>query len=88
MVRSFSRAPAFWLLFTASIAATMGLAWWVVVPLTLVGLSISSLPKYIALWPRAAKAGAQGAWWRTIALSTFNSLAAAPAAFMVGNLTR
>ena len=46
------------------------------------------LPKYIELWPRAERVGAQGEWWTTVALSTFNSLAAAVAAFVLGNLVR
>jgi len=32
-----------------------GVAWWVMVPLVVAGLSIVSMPKYIALWPRARK---------------------------------
>jgi len=26
----------------------------------------SSLPKYIGLWPRAERAGAQAEWWKTV----------------------
>jgi hypothetical protein len=33
--------------------------WWVVLPLTLAGLSIDSLPKFVALWPRAQDVGAE-----------------------------
>ena len=82
------RAPEFWLLLVACIASTVGVTGWVVIPLTLAGLSISSLPKYIELWPRAEKVGAQGEWWKTVILSTFNSFAAATAAFAVGRLAR
>jgi hypothetical protein len=32
--------------------------------------------------------GAQTEWWKTVALSTFNSLAAAVAAFLLGNVLR
>jgi hypothetical protein len=43
------RAPEFWLLVTAALAAAGGLPWSVVVPLTLAGLSIASLTKYVGL---------------------------------------
>lgn len=49
----FWREPEFWLLLVATLGATFGLSVWIVVTLTVAGLSISSLPKYIALWPRA-----------------------------------
>jgi hypothetical protein len=45
------RAPEFWLLLVASVTATVGVAWWVTVPLVVAGLSIVSMPKYVALWP-------------------------------------
>jgi hypothetical protein len=60
----------------------------IVIPLTLAGLSISSLPKYVELWPRAERVGAQAEWWKIVGLSFFNSLAAAVAAFVLGNLVR
>lgn len=84
---SFWRAPEFWLLLAASFVSMLGVAWWVVVPLTLAGLLVSSLPKYIELWPRAARVGAHAEWWKTVALSTFNSLAAAVAAFVLGKFS-
>jgi hypothetical protein len=62
--------------------------WIVVVPLAVAGLSISSLPKYIALWPRADQVGAEAEWWKTVLLSLLNNLAAACAAFLLGNLSR
>ena len=65
-----------------------GVRWWVVVPLTVAGLTISSLPKYIELWPRARDVGAAWAWWTTVGLSTLNSLAAAIGCVLVGHLTR
>jgi hypothetical protein len=65
-----------------------GVTGWIVIPLTLAGLSISSLPKYIELWPRAERVGAEAEWWKTVGLSFFNSLAAAVAAFVLGNLVR
>jgi hypothetical protein len=57
--RQVLRAPEFWLLVVASLAAAGGVQWWVVLPLTLAGLSITSLPKYVAFWPRARLAGAE-----------------------------
>ena len=57
------RAPEFWLLLVASAAATAGVAWWVTVPLVVAGLSIVSMPKYVALWPRAREVGAELEWW-------------------------
>jgi hypothetical protein len=71
------RAPEFWLLLVASVAATAGVGWWVTVPLVVAGLSIVSMPKYIALWPRAREVGAELEWWKTIAQSMFNNLACA-----------
>ena len=59
-VRRALRMPESWLLFVASIAACFGVAWWVVVPLAVAGLSISSLPKYVELWPRVRAVGGMG----------------------------
>lgn len=81
------RAPEFWLLLVASIAAVFRVPWWVTVPLVMGGLSISSLPKYIELWPRARAVGAEGEWWKTVGLSSVNNLAAACGAHVVGVLT-
>ena len=67
----------FWLLVVAGIATYAGVAWFVVWPLATAGLSISSLPKYIELWPRARAVGAERVWWTFVGLSTLNSLAAA-----------
>src|SRR5262249_30639352 len=69
------RAPEFRLLVVASLAAAGGVPWWVALPLTLAGLSIASLPKYVALWPRARHAGAEREWLITVALSMCNNLA-------------
>jgi hypothetical protein len=52
------RAPEFWLLVAASLAAAGGVPWWIVLPLTLAGLSVTSLPKYVELWPRVRRARA------------------------------
>jgi hypothetical protein len=84
---SFRRAlgqAEFWLLFVTAVGGAMGLQWWVGVPLCVAGLSLSSLPKYIGLWPRAREAGAELMWWKTVGLSTFNALAASVAAFVLG----
>ena len=43
------RSPVFWLLLVGCIAALAGVEVWVVVPMLVAGLSISSLPKYIAM---------------------------------------
>ena len=40
------RASEFWLLLVTSAGGAFGGAWWVFVPLCVVGLSISALPKY------------------------------------------
>jgi hypothetical protein len=82
------RQPDFWLLLVAAVAATAGLSAWIVMPMTVAGLSISSLPKYVALWPRAAKAGAARAWWTTVLLSMLNNLGAAAGVVLVGALSR
>jgi hypothetical protein len=87
-LRRWWRLPEYWLLVAAALVSMLGVAWWIVVPLTLAGLSVSSLPKYMELWPRAEKVGAQSEWWKTVALSTFNSLGAAVAAFVLGNVVR
>ena len=78
------RVPEFRLLVVASLAAAGGVPWWVVLPLTLAGLSIASLPKYTRLWPRARRAGAEREWLLTVALSMFNNLATSCAAFLLG----
>ena len=57
---TFWRAPRvseFWLLIVAAVTSMAGVKWWIVVPLTVTGLSVASLPKYIALWPRARNVG-------------------------------
>jgi hypothetical protein len=82
------RSPEYWLLLVASLAAVGGVAWWIVVPLATAGLCISSLPKYVELWPRVRAAGAEWEGWKTVALSIFNSMAASCAAFVFGIVTR
>lgn len=65
-----------------------GLSAWIAVPLMTAGLSISSLPKYIALWPKARRVGAEGAWWQTVALSLLNNAGASAAGVVLGVLLR
>jgi hypothetical protein len=78
------RAAEFWLLLVAAMAAVFQVPWWVTVPLVMGGLSISSLPKYIELWPRARAVGAELEWWKTVGLSGCNNLAAACGAHVLG----
>jgi hypothetical protein len=82
------RAPEFWLLAVTGCAGAAGLAWWVVLPLAVAGLSMSSLPKYVALWPRARAAGAAGEWWKTVGLSMLNNAGAAAGCFVLGVVAR
>jgi hypothetical protein len=82
------RSPEYWLLVVGCVAAAAGVSAWITVPLLVVGLSISSLPKYIALWPRAERVGAEGAWWQTVMLSMVNNLAASCGVFVLGILCR
>jgi hypothetical protein len=82
------RAPEFWLLLVTGVAGTAGVAWWVAVPLATAGLSISSLPKYIELWPRVRAVGAEWEWCKTVVLSTFNNIGGACAGFLLGILSR
>ena len=86
--KSFWSKPEFWLLLVAALASVLGVAWWVALPLTVAGLSISSLPKYVELWPRARAVGAEAEWWKTVLLSILNNLAAGCAAFVLGKLIR
>jgi hypothetical protein len=78
------RSAEYWLLVIAAIAAVAGLAWWIVLPLTVAGLSISSLPKYLESYGRARAAGVEREWWIAVALSSFNSLGAATGAYLLG----
>jgi hypothetical protein len=82
------RAAEFWLLLVAALSATCGVTWWIVVPLATAGLSISSLPKYVELWPCVRAAGAEWEGWKTVALSIFNNVAASCGAFVLGVFSR
>jgi hypothetical protein len=79
-------AVEFWLLLVAALAAVFGVPWLVTVPLVTGGLSISSLPKYVRLWPGARAVGAELGWWKTVGLSSFNNLATACGVHVVGVL--
>jgi hypothetical protein len=82
------RAPEFWLLMVTALAGCFGVAWWVALPLATAGLSISSLPKYIAMWPRVRAAGAEWEWWKTVGLSMLNNVGGACAGLLVGVVSR
>ena len=58
------------------------------VPLVVAVLSIVSMPKYVALWPRAREVGAELEWWKTITLSMFNNLACACGVQLLGVFAR
>jgi hypothetical protein len=81
------RMPEYWLLLVTALAGCLGVAWWVAVPLATAGLSISSLPKYVELWPRVRAVGAEWEGWKTVALSMFNNIAASCGAFVLGKLS-
>ena len=85
-VRALTEAE-FWLILVSTVAATLGVSAWVVVPLAVTGLSISSLPKYLALRRKARAVGAEGLWWETVALSMLNNMATASGAHLVGVIT-
>jgi hypothetical protein len=74
----------FWLLLATAASGGLGLAWWVGVPLSVAGLSISSLPKYVHLWPKARELDAELVWWRTVGLSVLGTVAASVGAFIFG----
>jgi hypothetical protein len=82
------RAPEFWLLLVGCIAAAAGVGAMVVVPLIVAGLTISSLPKYMTLWPCGKRAVVEGPWWRTVALSMLNTLAVGCVDFVPGTVAR
>jgi hypothetical protein len=59
---SFWREPEFRLLLVAAFASTFVVPWWTVLLPTVSGLSISSPPKYKAVWARAKAAGVESKW--------------------------
>lgn len=65
-----------------------GVSAWLVVPLTLAGLSVGTLPRYLALWSRARVVHGERQWWMTVAQSTFNSVAAAGGCYLLGAAAR
>ena len=82
------RASEYWLLVAVALASAAGLAWWITAPLGVAGLSISALPKYLALWPRTVAVGAEKEWWKTVGLSALNSAGATAAAVALGGAVR
>ena len=81
-------SPEFWLLLITALGASAALQWWIGLPLCVAGLSISALPKYIELWPKAYKVGAERAWFMTVVLSMFNNLASSCGVYLLGYLVR
>ena len=82
------RSPEYWLLLVGCLAAGAGVGAMVVVPLLVAGLSISSLPTYIAFWSRVRRADAERARWETVASSIFDNLATACVTFLLGTVAR
>ena len=82
------RAPEFWLFLATALAGCLGMEWWIAVPLATAGLSISSMPKYVELWPRVRAVGAEREGWKTVALSMFNNFACACDVHVVGVFAR
>ena len=85
--RSAIRSPEFWLLFVAAMAAGFGVSGWISVPATIAGLLISSLPKYLPLYPRTKAVGAEAAFWTTVLASILNATTAGFAAHLLGRAT-
>jgi hypothetical protein len=85
--RSAIRSPEFWLLFVAALSAGFGVSGWVTIPATTAGLLVSSLPKYVALYPRAIAVGAELAFWATVLASVLSAAVAGIAAHVLGRLT-
>ena len=81
------RSPEFWLLLVAAITSGCGVSGWIVVPATMTGLLISSLPKYGPLYVQAKAAGVTPAFWATVLASIGNAAVAAIAAFVLGRAT-
>ena len=81
------RSPEFWLLFVAAMAAGFGMSGWICVPVTIARLLISSLPKYLPLYPRAKAAGAEAAFWATVLASVLIATTVGIAAFLLGKAT-
>ena len=85
--RSAIRSPEFWLLFAAAMAAGFGLSGWISIPATIAGLLISSLPKYLPLYPRAKPVGAVAEFWATVLASILNAPIVGIAIFLLGRAT-
>ena len=81
------RSPEFWLLFVAAMAAGFGVSGWISVPATIAGLLISSLPKYLPLYPRTKAVGAVAEFWATVLASILNATIVGIAVFLLGRAT-
>jgi hypothetical protein len=81
------RALEFWLLMMIAISAGAGVSVWVLMGLGTSGLLISSLPKYVALWPRAGAVGAERLFFAALAVSIATSVATCAAAILLGWLS-
>jgi hypothetical protein len=82
------RSPESCLLLVGCIAADAGVGVSIVVPLIVVGLSISSLLKYLSIWPIAERVGAQRDWWQAVAFSLLGNLVVACAVCIAGVVFR
>ena len=80
------RSSEYWLLLVSVVVAGFGVSGWVVIPATLAGLLISSLPKYAPLYHRARQVGADTAFWATVASSIIIGVLASAGAFVSGRL--
>ena len=78
------RAIEFWIILAASVLGALGVSSWIVIPLGASGLMLCVWPKFDAILPQVWRAGAEGEFVKTLALSTLNSLAVVGAAFTVG----
>lgn len=81
------RSPEFWLLMVTCAAPIINVRWGAIaVPFCIVGLEISSLPKYLALRSRCEALGprAMREWYKTVWLSLLNSTGASCAAYVFG----
>jgi hypothetical protein len=81
------RSPEFWLLFVAALAAGFGVSGWITIPATMAGLLISSLPKYVEIYPRARAVDASVAFWATVLASILTSAIASVATYALGRAT-
>lgn len=82
------RAIEFWIILATSVLGALGVSPWIAIPLGAGGLMLCAWPKYEALLSQVWRAGAEGEFVKTLALSTLNSLAVAGTAFTLGVVIR